>query len=591
MKEFLKMLLAAIIGCFVAGIVTLIFFIVFIGNLFAFDAGTPVLQSGSVLKIDMSQIAFAEKKGNPDLQSLLDGGIMPSITLWDALKAIKNAETDPRISFVYLKPDGLSADIAQVEELRQALAEFRRSGKAVVSFCEFPTLGAYYLASVSDKVYLSANVGAGPQINGIGTQLFFLGDLLRKLDVNVQLIRHGKFKSAGEMFIKGEPSAENLLQTKEMVSSVWNSVAGDIAASRGIDADGFKSLVDNLGLQTGQSMIDSKLADELLTREELKEKLTYLAGAPSFDKVCSIDLADYARMRVSTRPSARSRIAILVASGEIVEGSDGANIAGDEYASVIAKLREDDAVKAVVLRVASPGGSVLASDKIKTEIDLLREVKPVIASFGSYAASGGYWISNSSDRIFTDKTTLTGSIGVFSMIPDLSRTLRGKLGVNVVTVGSSSHNGGLFAPLDDKEKAALRAQIEDIYQSFVSNVSEGRGMDPSAVDAIAQGRVWTGADAIGIGLADEVGTLMDAVRYAASISGDSELYSWNIKTYPEAETSIVNELISSFGSGSGSGDVFSGTPLSRLEYTLRRWYKASSRERFFARMPYEVILN
>ena len=550
------------------------------------------MRPNSVLKIDMSTLMFAEKKQAADFQSYLTGEALPSVTLWDAVKSIKKAEADPYINLIYLKADGISADIAQVEELRHALAEFRQSGKAVVSFCEFPTLGSYYLASVSDKVYLSANHGAGPQITGVGSQLIFLGDLLNKLDVNVQLIRHGKFKSAGEMFMRSEPSPENMLQTKEMIGSIWNSIAEEIAESRGVSAEEFGSLVDNLQLNTCQAMIDNNLADELMSREELKEKLADLSGVDDYAKVNTIDFFDYVKLRSQGNAAGRDQIAILVASGDIVEGVDEANIAGDAYATTIAQLRNDPNVKAVVLRVASPGGSVLASDKIKTEIDLLRAEKPVIASYGAYAASGGYWISNSCDHIFTDKTTLTGSIGVFAMIPDLSKTIKNKLHVNIVTVSSSKHVGGSFAPLDAQEKDALQAEIEDIYSAFVNTVAEGRDMEPAAVDEIAQGRVWTGADAIGLGLTDEAGTLMDAVRYAASLLGDSTLSSWNITTYPLYESTFIDDLIDSFGSElGGTSDVFAGTPLHQLEYTLKRWYKASTQERFFARMPYEMSIR
>ena len=592
MKEFWKMLLAAVLGCIIAGIFTFVLFITFIGSLFSFEAEGPVLRANSVLKIDMSAFIFAEKKQAADIQSYLTGDAVPSVTLWNALKAIKKAESDPYINCIFLKADGISADIAQVEELRHALAEFRQSGKAVVSFCEFPTLGSYYLASVSDKVYLSANHGAGPQISGVASQLIFLGDLLSKLDVNVQLIRHGKFKSAGEMFIKSEPSPENMLQTKEMIGSIWNSLAEEIAETRGVSAEEFGRLVDNLQLNTCQAMIDNNLADELLTRDQLKEKLANLSGVTDYAMVNTIDFADYVKLRAQDPVGGANQIAILVASGDIVEGVDEANIAGDAYATTIAQLRNDPNVKAVVLRVASPGGSVLASDKIKTEIDLLRAEKPVIASYGAYAASGGYWISNSCDHIFTDKTTLTGSIGVFAMIPDLSKTIKNKLHVNIVTVSSNKHVGGSFAPLDAQEKDALQAEIEDIYSAFVNTVAEGRDMEPAAVDEIAQGRVWTGADAIGLGLTDEVGTLMDAVRYAASLLGDSTLSSWNIVTYPVYEATILDELIDSIGSElGGTSDVFADTPLRQLEYTLKRWYKASSQERFFARMPYEISIK
>lgn len=594
MKDFLKMLLAAVIGCFVAGILTFILFITFIGSLFSMETTKTALLPGSVLKLDMSEFSVIEKKQAASVDGLVQGGMVQSVTLWDAVKSIKKAESDPYISFIFIKPDGLSADIAQVEELRRALADFRKSGKAVISFCEFPTLGSYYLASVSDKIYLSSNHGAGPQINGVSSQLIFLGDLLSKLDVNVQLIRHGKFKSAGEMFIKSEPSPENLLQNKEMISSIWKSIAEDICDSRDITVEQFEDLVNNLKLNTCQSMVDNNLADALLSRSELKEKIATLAGTTDYGKVHYVTMPEYIKLRSPKAVAPKGpQIAVLVASGDIVEGVDEANIAGDAYATTIAALRENPDVKAVVLRVASPGGSVLASDKIKTELDLLKAEKPVIASYGAYAASGGYWISNGCDHIFTDKTTLTGSIGVFAMIPDISRTVKNKLHVNVVTVGSSNHNGGLLAPLDAQEKEALQAQIEDIYTAFVNTVATGRNMTPDNVDNIAQGRVWTGAASLEIGLTDEIGTLMDAVKYAASIAGNPQLQAWNIQTYPTLETTFLDELLDSFSAeqlGTGS-DVFAGTPLQAIGNKLKRWCRAATDQRFYARMPYEIILN
>ena len=589
MKAFFKTLLASTLGCILASILSIIFFFSIIGSLLTFETAKPTASSG-VLRIDMSTFAVSESVKSTDIQSFLQGPAVPSKSLIDITGAIRKAAEDPGIHSLFLKSDGLSAGIAQVEELRQAISLFRKSGKPVIAFCEFPTLGSYYLSSVADKIYMSSNAGAGPQISGVATQMIFVGDLLRSLGINAQLIRHGKYKSAGEMFVKGAPSEENLEQTTEMISSLWNSIAEDIALSRGIPADGFKAMVDGLKLSSAEDMLEAGLVDGLLSREELKEQLAVIEGKESFEKVSFVDLPDYiSRNKRYVPESAAGQIAVLLAEGEIVEGIDDLNIAGDRFATLLASLRSNENVKAVVLRVSSPGGSVLASDKILSEVKLLADVKPVIASYGDYAASGGYWISSSSDYIFSDRTTLTGSIGVFSMIPDVSRTLKEKLHVNVVTVGSSKHNMNIFAPLDGEERALLQKQVDQIYGQFVANVAAGRHLEPSYVDGIAQGRVWSGDDALRLGLVDEIGGLDDAIRYAAVAAGNPDLDAWKVRTYGDMEPSILDEVIASMNLTPDQTDILASTPLAPLCMALKQW-QASSRERFFARLPYQIVL-
>lgn len=589
MKAFFKTLLASTLGCILASILSIIFFFSIIGSLLTFETAKPAASSGA-LRIDMSTFAVSESVKSTDIQSFLQGPAVPSKSLIDITGAIRKAAEDPGIHSLFLKSDGLSAGIAQVEELRQAISLFRKSGKPAIAFCEFPTLGSYYLSSVADKIYMSSNAGAGPQISGVATQMIFVGDLLRSLGINAQLIRHGKYKSAGEMFVKGAPSEENLEQTTEMISSLWNSIAEDIALSRGIPADGFKAMVDGLKLSSAEDMLEAGLVDGLLSREELKEQLAVIEGKESFEKVSFVDLPDYiSRNKRYVPESAAGQIAVLVAEGEIVEGIDDLNIAGDRFATLLASLRSNENVKAVVLRVSSPGGSVLASDKILSEVKLLADVKPVIASYGDYAASGGYWISSSSDYIFSDRTTLTGSIGVFSMIPDVSRTLKEKLHVNVVTVGSSKHNMNIFAPLDGEERALLQKQVDQIYGQFVANVAAGRHLEPSYVDGIAQGRVWSGDDALRLGLVDEIGGLDDAIRYAAVAAGNPDLDAWKVRTYGDMEPSILDEVIASMNLTPDQTDILASTPLAPLCMALKQW-QASSRERFFARLPYQIVL-
>ena len=586
MKDFLKMTLAVLAGLFIAGILGFMLFFGFIGTLASLGSSTPAMPRSGVLFMDMSRISIAEQTQETDPMAMIQGQDISIIGLWDAVKAIEKAASDPAVQCIYLKADGLSAGgIAPVEELRQALGAFRLSGKPVVAYTENPGTGSYYLASVADKIYMGSYKGGSNMMVGVGTQMIFLKDLLDKLGVNVQLIRHGKFKAAGEMYIKSRPSEENLLQTREMVNSMWDGMAESICSSREISREDLDGMIDNLKLNTPEDFLACRLVDELLTKEELKEKLAVLAKESKYEEVKFISLRDYVNINAQTVSKARRKIAIIYAEGEIIDGYDKQEVAGDRFAGIISSVRADSTVKAVVLRVASPGGSVAASEKIRTEIDLLRKVKPVIASYGNYAASGGYWISNSCDKIFSDKSTLTGSIGVFSMIPDFSGTAEKVFHVGVTNVGSSKHSDmySLTRPLDAEETAFMQKSVDDIYEAFLENVSAGRGMDKAEIDEIAQGRVWTGSDALKIGLVDEIGTLADAVRYAAIAAGDAEsdLSTWNIAAYPKPMTTldIILENLT------GSTDALAGTPFESVGRAFRSW-DATSTGKVYARMPY-----
>lgn len=586
MKDFLKMTLAVLAGLFIAGILGFMLFFGFIGTLASLGSSTPAMPRSGVLFMDMSRISIAEQTQETDPMAMIQGQDISIIGLWDAVKAIEKAASDPAVQCIYLKADGLSAGgIAPVEELRQALGAFRLSGKPVVAYTENPGTGSYYLASVADKIYMGSYKGGSNMMVGVGTQMIFLKDLLDKLGVNVQLIRHGKFKSAGEMYIKSRPSEENLLQTREMVNSMWDGMAESICSSREISREDLDGMIDNLKLNTPEDFLACRLVDELLTKEELKEKLAVLAKESKYEEVKFISLRDYVNINAQTVSKARRKIAIIYAEGEIIDGYDKQEVAGDRFAGIISSVRADSTVKAVVLRVASPGGSVAASEKIRTEIDLLRKVKPVIASYGNYAASGGYWISNSCDKIFSDKSTLTGSIGVFSMIPDFSGTAEKVFHVGVTNVGSSRHSDmySLTRPLDAEETAYMQRSVDDIYEAFLENVSAGRGMDKAEIDEIAQGRVWTGSDALKIGLVDEIGTLADAVRYAAIAAGDAEsdLSTWDIAAYPKPMTTldIILENLT------GSTDALAGTPFESVGRAFRGW-DATSTGKVYARMPY-----
>ena len=591
MKDFIKMTLATMAGLFIFGIAALFIFIGMVGAMASLGNSQPVMPREGVLQIDMSAMTLTEQTKEADPFATLSGAEMVSpVGIYSAITAINAAATDPAVKFIYMKPDGATGGIAQIEEFRTALKHFRNSGKAIVSYIENPSNASYYLASVSDKIYMTSYEGGMSMFNGLSSQMIFLKDILDRLGVNVQLIRHGKYKSAGEMYIRNSASKENLEQNEAMINSVWDSWAKEIAASREISVEDLNVMINNLELNFPSDFLEKGLVDELLTRKELQAKLCDIYVAERFEDIKAIQLPDYAQLKSTVNLKARKKVAVIYAEGNIVDGDEKQQVAGDRFANIISKVRKDSTVKAVVLRVNSPGGSVLASEKIKAELDLIRQRGvPVIASYGDYAASGGYWISANCDKIYTNATTLTGSIGVFSMIPDISGTLENKLHVNITPVNSNRHADmyGMMRPLDKAETDYMQASVEVIYDTFTALVAAGRGMTVPAVDEIAQGRVWTGAEALQIGLVDEIGTIEDAIRYAAlSIDGITDVSQVQIAEYPKPLTTI-EMLMESFGAGES---VFAGSSLENVEKAFKGWTSSES-GKVYARMPYEISIR
>ena len=592
MKEFLKMTLAAMLGFLIVSVVMTIFSFALLGSLAALGSSEPVMPRSAVLKLDMSTIALTEQSADSNPFEMLQKEGVTKVGIWNAIQAIDAAAADPAVSYIYMKPDMLmTSGMAEVEELRSALENFRSSGKAIISYMENPTNAGYYLASVSDRIYMTSYEGGMTMLTGLSTQVIFLKDILDKLGVNVQLIRHGKYKSAGEMYIRNSISPENRKQNQELVNSIWNSWTSQMAASRGLSQERLNAMINGLELNFPQDYLENGLVDELVTQAQLMDKFCTLSMVEKFEDVKMISLQDYIKISVKPNLKAKGKIAVIYASGNIVDGKDRNNVDGDRFAAIISGVRRDSTVKAVVFRVDSPGGSVLASEKIKNEIDLLREVKPVIASYGNYAASGGYWISNSCDRIFTNASTLTGSIGVFSMLPDFSGTLKDIAHVNITTISSNEH-GDMYSglrPLSDSETAYMQASVEKIYDKFTATVAEGRNLEVPYVDSIAQGRVWAGSDAAEIGLADGIGTIKDAIMYAAGAAGNgmADLSAWQIVEYPKPMTTM-EILMESLGGSSAS--VFEGTPLENVEKAFSDW-KADESGKVYARLPYEMSIR
>lgn len=580
MKDFLKMVLAVIVGLLIISVVSSIITIVAFSALAAIGSASTATPKSFALSIDLSTTTIAEQSMEANPISSINGSQGTVIGIWDAVQAIKTAAADPAVKYIYLKTDGNATSIASLYELRQALQQFHESGKAIVAYTDSPSTGSYYIASVADKIYMSPHLGATTTIVGVGSQMIFLKDLLDKLGVNVQLIRHGKYKSAGEMYICSEPSPENREQYQVMVNSMWNAISSEIAESRGMSIESLNEAIDQLKLCTPQDFLNLGFVDELLTRDELQAKLASLAVEENYKDVKWMDLASYATAK-KVPSKVKSKIAVIYADGEIIDGSDKKEVAGDHFAKVIQSVREDEDVKVVVLRVNSPGGAVLAAEKIKHELDLLQKEKTVIASYGDYAASGGYWISAASDKIFADPMTLTGSIGVFGMIPDLSGTLKDIAHVNVVSITSNQHGDmfSLMRPFDQAEHEYMQTSIEGIYTKFTNLVAEGRGLTVDAVDEVGQGRVWTGSDAIGIQLVDEIGTLQDAIQYAAIAAGEPDLDKWNIANYPKPQTQFEQMM-----------EMLTGTSTDGDEVLLKI-AKDFSKPQVVARMPYNIVVR
>lgn len=541
--KFLKTLLASFLGCAIALFIAVLVCIGFIGSLALLgQSSAPVVPENGILKMDFKNVV-SERAVPVSAIALLQGQNTGTTTIYDAIKAVERAAADPGVRFIYMEPDNFSGSISSLEELRNALEKFRASGKAIISFTQTPTLGSYWLASVSDKIYM-APYGSG-MILGLGSQMIYFKDLLDEIGINIQLIRHGKYKSAGEPYIKSEMSPENRKQNEDMLNAIWDSIGEEIAQARGITVEELDSMINGLRLDSPADFMKYGLIDGTATKDEMTEKLCTLYEVEDEKDLSFIPFDDYAISLVPKTVS-KNKIAVVYADGEIVEGKSTENIGGDSFSKQLSEIRKDTTIRTIVFRVNSPGGSVSAAEKIKREIDLIKgQGRTVIASYGSYAASGGYWISANCDYIFSDATTLTGSIGVFSMIPDIGKVIKEKAHLNVYTIKTHEHADmfNMMRPLDAEEERYMQASVDTIYTKFTELVAQGRGMEVGYVDEIAQGRVWAGTEALEIGLVDEIGGLADAIEYAAAVSGYSD---YEVVQYPKPKTQI-EMLMEQFG--------------------------------------------
>ncbi len=586
MKNFLKTTLAVIIGSLVTMFICAFLFFGLVGSLAALgDSQEPVVPAKAILKIDFSTpvTELGQEDAMQAFQSFNFNSVKP-LGILKAVKAIEMAATDPAIKFIYINPNEMNIGMANLEEVRNALVNFRKSGKAIISYADNFSQGGYYLASVSDKIYLNSD-GSGA-IVGLGSTMMFFKDLLDKLGIEVQLIRHGKFKAAAEQFVADGISKENYEQNKEMIDSIWETWTREIGESRDIDPAHLNALVDDLKLFSAESLKEHGLVDEIVTRDQIQAVLCNLFGASRDKDLKIISLAKYAEAVVKPNVKAKGKIAVIYADGEITM-SDPQGLSAKKFYPIIREVSEDSSIKAVVLRVNSPGGDAQAAEILNKELQLLRTNKPLIVSMGEYAASGGYWISANSEKIFADNTTITGSIGVFSMAMNYGTGLKKHLKVNTADISSNKHSNMLngIDPLDAKEVAFMQGMVEDIYTKFTALVSEGRDLPVEYVDEVGQGRVWTGADALERRLADEKGGILDALNYAAA---SANLDDYRIVEYPAAKTSMEQfmEML--------QGAEASVKAMADPEETLKNVYSKLGSEgefRVYARHPYCYNFN
>ena len=542
MQQFFKFVFASCLGVFLAGIVLFLFGVMSIAGLAsASDDTVKTVESNSILELKLED-SFPEMTGNTEGGNIFETKKVQGETA--LLAAIDNAATDEKIKGIFIHTRFLAVEFPKVVAIRQAIEKFKKSGKFVYAYADFYSQGAYYLASVADSIALNPN--GDVDFKGFAAEIPFMKDMFDRLDVKWQIYYAGQFKSATEPFRLDKMSDQNRLQMREYLSGLYDYFLDDIAKSRKIAKSDLQAYANGLKISSAHEAVKLKMIDTEGYYDDVLKNLRAKLNLKPKDKIHSISLSDYAQTVKKKTSSSKNKIAIVYAEGSIEYGMKdkeaNGSIDGNRYAKVIRKLREDDNVKAIVLRINSGGGSSLSSDLIWRELDLARKQgKVVVSSFGDYAASGGYYIACASDSIFAEPMTLTGSIGVFSMIPSLQKTFKNKLGINFDSVKTATHAGGInpFFEIDSYEGKMMQMQTDSVYETFLNRVGTCRHMTRDQVHAIAQGRIWLGTKGKEIGLVDQIGGLNDAIAAAAKKAGLSD---YKTSDYPKLKSGIERLL-------------------------------------------------
>ena len=602
MKQFFKFMFASMLGTFItimlASIISMVIFFGMVGSLISSATDGPKekiekVEPNSVLHIKLDYEIKDRSSNNPfesfDFSSFEshEGPGLDKI-----IKSLEKAKTDDKIKGIYLDLTSINGGMATLEEIRLALLNFKTSGKWIISYSEIYTQGTYYLASVSDKIYL--NPAGIVEHRGLSSELMFFKNALEKLDVEMQIIRHGKFKSAVEPYMLEKMSDANREQYELLLNTAWGSMTKAVAESRNMSIEKLNELADNMTIQDAKIAEAEGLVDGVLFKDELLAELRAKLKLETDDEIKTISLKKYSKsakknpFKPKKEKESNNQIAVIYASGEINSGKSKNNVMGSETISeAIREARLDENVKAIVLRVNSPGGSAMASDVMWREVVLAKQAKPVIVSMGNVAASGGYYISCAADKIVADEKTITGSIGVFGVIPNAQGLMNNKLGITFDRVKTNKHSDlmSVFKPLTAEERDIIQIGVEKIYDDFITKVAEGRGMTKEEVDAIGQGRVWTGLDAIKIGLVDEIGGLERAIEIAKT---SANLENYDVVDYPKRKDpfeEIMEELTSNIET-----KILTKTLGTEYKY-YKKVQDVSNQSGVMARMPFDIELH
>lgn len=546
MRQFFKFTFASMLGFLLAGIVIVLLFTALIAGVSSSTEKEITVEANSILHLDFSQAIVDRTSNNPfENIDFLTFETNNAQSVGDYLKAIRAAATDDNIKGIFLDLSSIETDGVLRSTIRKALVDFKTSGKFIYAFSEGYTQGTYLMASVADSVFM---VPTGDMLfNGLASTPMFFKGMLNKLDIDVKLIRVGKYKGAGEPFIRENLSEENRYQIESFLGSLNNQMLADLSASTGKSTDELRAMANELKIRSAADAVALGMVHRLAFRDEVLNLLAAKTEQKDIEKISFVSLEDY----VSSLPrdlnfKEKNRIAVVYAIGDITSGEgDDQTIGSDRIAAAIRSARLNKEVKAIVLRVNSPGGSALASDIIWREVLLAKGEKPVVVSMGNLAASGGYYIAAAADSIFAAPNTLTGSIGVFGMIPNFEGFFKNKTGITFdrVTTGKYADLLNTNRPMTADEEAIVQQMINRIYEDFIKVVADGRGLSTDSVHAMAQGRVYTGAQALEIGLVDKLGDLEDAIACAARMA---KLKDYRLKNLPEQKDQL-EMLLESFG--------------------------------------------
>lgn len=585
MKEFLRSTLATITGIAICGFVLAFIGIITLAGIMATSSSETVVRSNSVFVLDLEGIVTERYLSSPIDQFL--GKQMSTHGLDDILASIRKAETNSNIKGIYLNAGILDCSHASLQEIRNALVNFKKSGKFLIAYSDAYTQGGYYIASAADKIIV--NPAGSLSWHGLAAESMFYKDLLEKLGIKMQVFRVGTYKSAVEPFVCTEMSPANREQTQAFVNSIWQRIVADVAESRHISTDTLNSLADrNMDFQPAETYVATGLADTLMYKDEVLAYLKSLTGMENTDNLRTLSLDEMANVPDSPKSKSKNVIAIYYAFGEIDNAASyDEGINSEKMAKDLRELRKDERIKAVVLRVNSPGGSAYGSEQIWREVSLLNAEKPVVVSMGDYAASGGYYISCAASRIVAEPATLTGSIGIFGLVPDASRLLKDKLGLRFdgVKTNRLADLGNIGRPMNEEEGALMQNMVNNGYELFTKRCAEGRGMPADSIKKIAEGRVWTGEMAKELNLVDDLGGIDTAIEIAAEMSGTTD---FNTVSYPEKEnflTYLMDTGTDRYINGklqSAFGEFYNGAQL------LKHIDKA---DRLQARMPFDLHIR